>query len=94
MGPRQSLQGILVAKKCAIRDLEVVGAPKVSLPRVGAELAETRDLMGPDVWSYGVAENRPDIEALIRYSVEQGLTEPGPTPEDLFAETTLQTARS
>ena len=49
--------------------------------------------MGSDVWPYGVAENRPDIEALIRYSVKQGLTEPGLTPEDLFAETTLQMAR-
>ena len=49
--------------------------------------------MGSDVWPYGVAENRPDIEALIRYSEEQGLTEPGLTPEDLFAETTLQMAR-
>ena len=83
-----------MAKKCAIRDLEVIGALKVSLPWVGAELAETRDLMGSDVWPYGVAENRPEIEALIRYSVEQGLTEPGLTPEDLFAGTTLQMARS
>ena len=92
--PANLYKAFSMAKKCAIRDLEVIGALKVSLPWVGAELAETRDLMGSDVWPYGVAENRPDIEALIRYSVEQGLTEPGLTPEDLFAETTLQTARS
>ena len=82
------------AKSLAVQDLEAIGALKVSLPWVGAELAETRELMGPDIWSYGVAENRKDIEALIRYSAEQGLTGPGLTPEDLFAETTLQTSRS
>ena len=82
------------AKDLAFKELEAHGALKISLPWVCAELAETRALMGPDVWSYGVAENRADIEALIRYSAEQSLTEPGLAPEDLFAETTLQTARS
>ena len=82
------------AKNLAVRDLEAIGALKVSLPWVGAELAETRELMGLDIWSYGVSENRKDIEALIRYSAEQSLTEPGLTPEDLFAETTLQTSRT
>ena len=92
--PANLYKAFKAAKELAIRDLEVIGALKVSLPWVGAELSETRDLMGPDVWSYGVTENRQDIEALIRYSAEQGLTEPGLAPEDLFAETTLQTARS
>ncbi|PPR57200.1 MAG: 4,5-dihydroxyphthalate decarboxylase [Alphaproteobacteria bacterium MarineAlpha4_Bin2] len=82
------------AKNLAVRDLEAIGALKVSLPWIGTELAETRELMGSDIWSYGVSENRKDIEALIRYSAEQSLTEPGLTPEDLFAETTLQTSRT
>jgi len=81
------------AKDLAVRDLEALGALKVSLPWLGAELAETRALMGNDIWSYGVEENRKDLEALIRYSAEQNLTEPGLTPEDLFAESTLQTAK-
>jgi 4,5-dihydroxyphthalate decarboxylase len=78
----------------AFTDLEAQGALKVSLPWVTAELEETRALMGPDVWSYGVEDNRTAIEAVIRYSAEQSLTEPGLKLEDLFAETTLQTARS
>ena len=82
------------AKALAYKELEAIGALKVSLPWVGAELQETRELMGDDPWSYGVSENRTALEALIRYSAEQGLTEPGLKPEDLFAETTLQTARS
>lgn len=82
------------SKDLAVKELEALGALKISLPWIGAELAETRALMGPDVWSYGVDQNRKAIEALIRYSAEQNLTEPGLKPEDLFAETTLQTARS
>ena len=57
-------------------------------------MQETRSLMGDDPWTYGVEENRAALKALIRYSAEQNLTEPGLKPEDLFAETTLQTARS
>lgn len=75
-------------------DLEAQGALKVSLPWVTAELEETRAIMGQDVWSYGVEDNLTAIKAIIQYSAEQSLTEPGLKPEDLFAETTLQTARS
>ena len=82
------------AKALAYKELEAIGALKLSLPWVGAELQETRALMGDDPWTYGVDQNRPALEALIRYSAEQNLTVPGLKPEDLFAETTLQTARS
>ena len=82
------------SKDLAFMDLEAQGALKVSLPWVTAELEETRAIRGPDVWSYGVEDNLTAIKAIIQYSAEQSLTEPGLKPEDLFAETTLQTARS
>ena len=82
------------AKALAYKDLEAIGALKISLPWVGAELQETRALMGDDPWIYVVDQNRPTLEALIRYSAEQNLTVTGLKPEDFFAETTLQTARS
>ena len=86
--PANLYKAFAAAKDLAIRDLEAIGALKISLPWVGVEFAETRKLMGPDIWSYGLADNRKDVEALIRYSTEQGLTEPGLDPEDLFAATT------
>lgn len=86
--PANLYKAFAAAKDLAIRDMEAIGALKVSLPWVGVELEETRKLMGPDIWSYGLADNRRDVEALIRYSAEQGLTEPGLKPEDLFAATT------
>ena len=49
--------------------------------------------MGHDYWQYGLEENRTDIEAMLRYSVEQGLTKPGVKAEDLFAESTWTTTK-
>jgi len=81
------------AKELAIAELEEIGALKISLPWVAAELEATREILGDDIWPYGMEPNRAEIEALIRYSAEQNLTEPGLSPQDLFAETTLATAK-
>lgn len=35
---------------------------------------EQRELLGDDVWAYGVDPNKPALEAFARYSHEQGLT--------------------
>jgi len=81
------------AKQLAIADLERIGSLALSLPWVGAELDATRALLGDDFWPYGVAENAKEIETLIRYSHEQGLTERRLTVEELFAATTFEYAR-
>ena len=81
------------AKNIAIEELERIVTLSVTLPWVGAELAATRAVLGEDVWPYGVAENRREIEALIRYQVEQGLTDREQSVEELFAETTLAVAK-
>jgi 4,5-dihydroxyphthalate decarboxylase len=46
--------------------------------------------MGADVWRYGVAENRKELDAMLRYSVEQGLSSRRVELEELFAPGTLQ----
>ena len=81
------------AKDMAIADLEYITALNIMLPWVGAELEASRHVLGVDFWPYGLEPNRKEIEALIRYSHEQGLTEPGYTPDELFAETTLAVAK-
>jgi len=40
---------------------------------------------GPDVWSYGVPDNRKELEAMFRYSVEQGLAPRKIELEEFFA---------
>ena len=81
------------AKQLAIADLEKIGSLAVSLPWVGAELEATRALLGDDFWPYGVAENAKELETLIRYSHEQGLTERRLGVEELFAATTFEYAK-
>ncbi len=81
------------AKQLAIAELEKIGTLALSLPWAGAELEATRALLGDDFWPYGVAENAKDIDALIRYSHKQGLTERRLSVEELFAATTFDYAR-
>jgi len=81
------------AKKLAVAELQHAGRLAVTLPWLVAEYQATRALMGDDYWSYGVAANRSEFEALGRYAVEQGLAARPITPEELFAPSTLQAAR-
>lgn len=55
-----------------------------SLPWFAREFEETRALMGENFYSYGLAANRRTLEALLRYSHEQGLAKRLLTVEELF----------
>jgi len=63
---------------------------KGSLPWLGQEFEETRELMGDNYWSYGIGPNRKALEALFEYSHEQGLASRRLTIEELFHPTTLE----
>ena len=56
----------------------------VTLPWIVAELAATREVLGRDIWPYGLAASRQEIAALIRYSHAQGLIDRMPEPQELF----------
>jgi 4,5-dihydroxyphthalate decarboxylase len=49
--------------------------------------------MGDDFWPYGVEANRATLEAVTRYSFEQGLTSRRLEIEELFASATLERFR-
>ena len=73
------------AKRIADEDLAETTALKIGLPWVNAELDATRDVMGPDFWSYGIAPNRKVLDAMARYSYEQGLAVRLLSVEEMFA---------
>jgi 4,5-dihydroxyphthalate decarboxylase len=50
---------------------------------------EERDLLGEDLWPYGVMRNRANIERFMGYSLDQGLMEKSLAVEELFAPETL-----
>jgi len=78
------------AKQMNSEYLRKLGWAMVSLPWVGQELEETRELMGDNYWPYGIAPNRKTLETLFRYSYEQGLAGRELTIEELFHPSTLE----
>ena len=72
------------AKEIALAELQVPQASKVTLPWVVAEYAETAKIMNGDIWPYGFSANRRVIEAMIRWSQNDGLLARPLTAEELF----------
>ena len=72
--------------------LRKLGWATISLPWAAQELEETRKLMGDNFWPYGIEPNRKALEALFRYSYEQGLAKKNLTIEELFHPSTLDLA--
>jgi 4,5-dihydroxyphthalate decarboxylase len=78
------------AKRIADAEFAETTALKIGLPWINAEYDETRAVMGDDFWSYGInAANRKTLEAMARYSYEQGLAVRLLTVEEMFADSTL-----
>jgi 4,5-dihydroxyphthalate decarboxylase len=60
-----------------------------SLPWINLDLEYAREILGTDVYPYGVKKNLPTLEAATLYSHEQGLTPRRFAVEELFAPETL-----
>jgi 4,5-dihydroxyphthalate decarboxylase len=78
------------AKQAAYDDLEAAEVLKVTLPWVNQELKATRALMGDDFWPYGLKANRKELDLVMRYTHEQGLTKRRVRVEEVFHASTLQ----
>lgn len=75
-------QGFEAAKQLAFEAYEE-GLP--ALPWVNLDLEYARQIMGRDVYPYGIPKNLPTLEAAALYSHEQGLTPKKFGVEELFA---------
>ena len=51
---------------------------------------ESKQLLGQDYWSYGLAENEKALDVFLRYHHEQGLSRKRYEPVDLFADETSE----
>lgn len=78
------------AKKIAAAELYESGALPVMLPWLVRHVEETRELMGADLWPYGLARNEHTLQAFLRYSFEQGLAKRQIKPGELFAPESLE----
>ena len=75
------------AKDIAIQEMYDTSELRSSLPFTIDHTEEARRLFGHDFWAYGVEPNRPAIEAMCQYIVEQGLAPRVVSPEELFVPT-------
>jgi 4,5-dihydroxyphthalate decarboxylase len=82
------------SKQMAFKYMARAAWVKDSLPWFGQEFDETRALMGDNYYSYGIEHNRKTLEALFRYSHQQGLCSRELTIEELFEPTSLKLADS
>jgi 4,5-dihydroxyphthalate decarboxylase len=78
------------AKEHCYRLLLEAGAPKASFAWLQPMIEEEQAIIGRDWYPYGIAQNKPSIEALLQYTHEQGLSARRLTIEDLFAPSTLR----
>ena len=87
--PKAVFDAFVEAKSAAYRQMAQLGWATNMLPWFGQELEDTKALMGPNFYSYGIDRNRKALETLFRYSYAQGLAKRELTVEDLFASTSL-----
>jgi 4,5-dihydroxyphthalate decarboxylase len=78
------------SKRIALERLTDTSATKVTLPFVEETLRRTRQLMGDDFFSYGLAPNRDVFEYFLRHHHAQGLSSRLLTPEELFHPASLE----
>ena len=87
--PEAAFKAYAEAKKMMYGALKKLGWATISLPWVGQEIDETRQLMGENFWPYGIEPNRKALKALCQYSHEQGLAKKKLKIEELFHPSTL-----
>ena len=78
------------AKQVAYDYLAGMASIKDILPWVSHEFEQTRELMGENYFVYGLEPNRLTLEALFRYSYEQGLAKKHLSVEEMFAPGSLE----
>jgi 4,5-dihydroxyphthalate decarboxylase len=89
--PANVFKAFVEAKKIALAymdDIALGTGNRSSLPWFRPQWEETKCLMGEDIWSYGLRENRAEVEAICRYSHEQHLSANRLTLEEMFEPST------
>jgi len=73
------------AKRESTQRLVEIGLSHVPMPWLAEHARRWRALAGEDFWPYGIAPNRPTLEAFVQYAHEQGITARRLAVEELFA---------
>jgi 4,5-dihydroxyphthalate decarboxylase len=90
--PVSLLRAMAESRRLAYEQMHDPDTPPIGHPWWHAELEELDALFSGDPYAYGFEANRTILEAMTRYSYEQGLSERKVAPEELFAPETLAIA--
>lgn len=82
------LQALQQAKEVCYRRMR--DPRSLALVWAKEELEAQRAIFGDDPWPYNLADNRPALEAALRYEFEQGMIKKKPMIEELFFPPSLQ----
>lgn len=72
------------SKALAHQRMRYLGALRYMLPWLPAELDEIEEVFGGDPWPYGIEANRPTLEALVQFLVDQSMIAKPIPVDDLF----------
>jgi 4,5-dihydroxyphthalate decarboxylase len=78
------------AKRASLARVSEFGLSHLPLPWVPDHVRQWREVAGEDFWPYGVAPNRPTLEAFLQYGFEQGVCRRRLSVEELFAPETRE----
>jgi 4,5-dihydroxyphthalate decarboxylase len=83
--PGSILKACLQARSIALDEMHSTGMFYAMLPWLSDDLARAEAVMGPNMWPYGATANRKELEAMLRWSHEQGLAPRAGKVEEIFA---------
>jgi 4,5-dihydroxyphthalate decarboxylase len=83
--PGSILKACLQVREIALEEIKSTGMFYAMLPWLSDDLARAQAVMGPDMWPYGVNSNRNELEAMLRWSFEQGLAPRQGSLQEIFA---------
>jgi 4,5-dihydroxyphthalate decarboxylase len=77
-------KAFLESRKWALDKMYFSAAQRTMLPWLYDDLYELDEIFGKDLWAYGVEENRPTLEAFVKYMRQQNFIEKEMPIEELF----------
>jgi 4,5-dihydroxyphthalate decarboxylase len=82
--PVEVYRAFVKAKAHALKELAQENIARVTLPWISQDVAAVEASLGRNYWPYGLPESRHEIEAMLRYSQNDGLISRTLVPEDVF----------
>lgn len=72
------------SKNRSLERLREAGVSRYPVPWLSSYVAELEELIGEDIFPFGIEANRPTLAAFLRWSHEQGIAKRAAQPEDIF----------